>query len=51
MTKVTFHLDATDRRPSSNIEMIDEGILAMSNLLLEPMKDMKRAVDTEVGSD
>ena len=51
MTTVSFHLDATDQRPSSNIEMVDEFILAMSEPLLEPMKDMKRAVDTEVGSD
>ena len=51
MTTVSFHLDTTDQRPSSNIEMIDEGILAMSNPLSEPMKDMKRAVDEEVGSD
>ena len=51
MTTVSFNLDATDQRPSSNIEVIDEFILAMSNPLSEPMMDMKRAVEKEVGSD
>lgn len=51
MTTVSFHLDATDRRPSSNTEMIDESSLAMSGPLSKPITEMQRAVDEEVGSD
>jgi hypothetical protein len=51
MTTVSFHLDVTYRRIICNIDMIDEGILAMSNPLSEPMMNMQRAVDEEVGSD